>query len=188
MKCCVRCGVEKPDERFYRQPRMRDGLDSWCKDCHSEYRKQRYVNNREHELARNRRWEIANPDKVKEKWQRRYAKHGHAMRAAARAWNEANPDRKRELWNDWARRNPDKVRELWTRRRARHAAASGTASAEAIHQRFAFYGFRCWMCGDEAEAIDHVIALSRGGSNWPANLRPACRRCNSRKGNRRIRA
>jgi hypothetical protein len=31
---------------------------------------------------------------------------------------------------------------------------------------------------------DHVKPLARGGSNWPANLRPACKSCNSRKGAR----
>ena len=38
------------------------------------------------------------------------------------------------------------------------------------------------MCGTEATAIDHVKPIARGGSNWPANLRPACTPCNSRKG------
>lgn len=52
----------------------------------------------------------------------------------------------------------------------------------------------CHICGhDKADAIDHVIALARGGSDTdPANLRPAhhepcptCgERCNLRKGDR----
>jgi 5-methylcytosine-specific restriction endonuclease McrA len=29
--------------------------------------------------------------------------------------------------------------------------------------------------------VDHVIPLSRGGSNWPTNLVCACGQCNSRK-------
>ncbi|NAE18264.1 hypothetical protein GUJ16_13385 [Enterococcus hirae] len=37
------------------------------------------------------------------------------------------------------------------------------------------------MCGHPASEIDHVKPLSRGGSAWPANLRPACRTCNSKK-------
>ncbi len=28
-----------------------------------------------------------------------------------------------------------------------------------------------------------MIPLSRGGTNWPANLRPACDRCNRKKRN-----
>jgi HNH endonuclease len=44
------------------------------------------------------------------------------------------------------------------------------------------WGGRCWMCGGQATATDHVKALVCGGSNWPANLRPICQPCNSRKG------
>jgi 5-methylcytosine-specific restriction endonuclease McrA len=31
------------------------------------------------------------------------------------------------------------------------------------------------------EVIDHVIPVSKGGTGWPANLRPACGRCNLAK-------
>lgn len=44
----------------------------------------------------------------------------------------------------------------------------------------------CSYCAQPAEAkdrtADHVIAVSRGGAHNAANLKPACRRCNSRKG------
>ncbi|WP_097063743.1 HNH endonuclease [Sphingomonas guangdongensis] len=33
-----------------------------------------------------------------------------------------------------------------------------------------------------ATVLDHVLALSLGGTNEPANLAPACRDCNARKG------
>jgi len=35
--------------------------------------------------------------------------------------------------------------------------------------------------------VDHVIQLSRGGSNWPTNLRPACSACNTQKGPKTLR-
>jgi 5-methylcytosine-specific restriction endonuclease McrA len=31
---------------------------------------------------------------------------------------------------------------------------------------------------------DHQIALTKGGSEWPSNLVPACRQCNSLKNTR----
>lgn len=73
------------------------------------------------------------------------------------------------------------VRDL---RLVRLAMAEGHASAAAVRARVAFYGGRCWICGGEANSIDHVKPLARGGSKWPANLRPACRSCNSKKGQR----
>jgi 5-methylcytosine-specific restriction endonuclease McrA len=93
-------------------------------------------------------------------------------------WRDAHPT----YFREWARANPGKVRAKVQRRRARHKDAEGRASGEAIAARMAYYGGRCWMCGTDADTIDHVIPLTRGGSNWPANLRPACRSCNASKG------
>lgn len=67
------------------------------------------------------------------------------------------------------------------RRRALEAAASGVVTAEQLNARVAYYGHRCWMCGAPWTCIDHVKPLAAGGSNWPANLRPACQSCNARK-------
>jgi hypothetical protein len=70
------------------------------------------------------------------------------------------------------------------RRQRRMKLASGIATAQQIAARVAYYGGLCWICREPYEAIDHVKPLAKGGSNWPANLRPACRPCNSRKGAR----
>ncbi|WP_369826057.1 HNH endonuclease [Kitasatospora sp. MBT66] len=34
---------------------------------------------------------------------------------------------------------------------------------------------------------DHIIPVSRGGTNEPRNIRVLCRTCNSRRGNRMTR-
>ena len=49
MKRCTRCGVEKPEERFSKQSRQKDGLSPWCKDCFSEYRNGRRNVDREYQ-------------------------------------------------------------------------------------------------------------------------------------------
>jgi 5-methylcytosine-specific restriction endonuclease McrA len=47
------------------------------------------------------------------------------------------------------------------------------------------YGTVCALCGGEgADTKDHIIPRSLGGSDALDNLRPAHRRCNSRRGNR----
>ncbi len=67
-------------------------------------------------------------------------------------------------------------------RAMRLRTAGGRATREAKRQRWALYGNLCWVCHAPATHSDHVIAVARGGSNWPANIRPACRRCNCSKG------
>lgn len=72
-----------------------------------------------------------------------------------------------------------------TNRRRLELRADGFATRAQIKARVAFYGGLCWICrAVPYQAIDHVKPLARGGSNWPANLRPACKSCNSRKGAR----
>jgi len=71
-------------------------------------------------------------------------------------------------------------------RRARKANAPGFVTAEQLQARIDFYGGLCAYCSRSYECIDHVIPLSRGGSNWPANLMPACKSCNSSKGDKTL--
>lgn len=76
---------------------------------------------------------------------------------------------------------------LWLRkRRAKEAGAAGECSLEQWRARSAMWGGRCWLrlpgCLGDGKQIDHVIPVMRGGTNWPANLRPACKHCNRAKG------
>ena len=45
-------------------------------------------------------------------------------------------------------------------------------------------GRECYICGEWADAVDHVISRKRGGSDDLANLEPICKQCNSRKGSK----
>lgn len=47
---------------------------------------------------------------------------------------------------------------------------------------FAVKGSACVYCGVEANSVDHVIPRSLGGPSTIDNLVPACRECNTRKG------
>jgi 5-methylcytosine-specific restriction endonuclease McrA len=80
---------------------------------------------------------------------------------------------------------PDFARFRRVSRADREADAAGFATPRQIADRVAFYGGLCWICrAAPADTIDHVKPLAAGGSPWPANLRPACRPCNSSKGAR----
>lgn len=76
----------------------------------------------------------------------------------------------------------------YQRRRYIYQAAPGGIvldfTADQRTARFALWGGRCWICGIAgATEVDHVKPISKGGSHCLANLRPICKKCNTRKRN-----
>lgn len=150
--------------------------------------------------ARYRRWYEANREKAKERSRQWRAANRERHRAYSRKWNADHPEayqRKQREWRlrnrehinayagAWAKKNRAYYRAAIAAYRARKLDAPGVASVDAILARIAYYGGRCWVCRSaDAREVDHVKPLTKGGSNWPANLRPICRSCNARKGNR----
>jgi 5-methylcytosine-specific restriction endonuclease McrA len=69
---------------------------------------------------------------------------------------------------------------------ARKRGAYGTHSDEDIEFMLAYQQFLCFWCGhdisDGKHHVDHLIPLSKGGSNGPDNLVGACSSCNKSKG------
>lgn len=45
-KRCPRCGIAKDKCDFRKSNRRSDGLQSWCKSCHSEFEKTKYANSK----------------------------------------------------------------------------------------------------------------------------------------------
>jgi hypothetical protein len=73
-----------------------------------------------------------------------------------------------------------------TRRYQRECNAPGLSRTErvALMRRWTKQHRACAYCGQPATAIDHIVPLFRGGTNYEGNLAPVCRRCNSSKGTR----
>jgi 5-methylcytosine-specific restriction endonuclease McrA len=136
-------------------------------------RKEKY----EQILEYNRKWYADNSDRARERG-----------RKLNKQYRTVSPDKKKQCDNKWRKANPDKVRAMWLRRRARKAGTSGECSAQQANQRIAMYGVACAYCGGKFEHLDHVIPLSKGGSNWPANFRPSCAKCNKSKGSKTLAA
>lgn len=48
-----------------------------------------------------------------------------------------------------------------------------------------YWGQRCVYCGVDGDLeIEHIVPISRGGTNSRTNLTLACRACNQKKGNK----
>lgn len=110
----------------------------------------------------------------------------HKEEIAARRKEEyaSNPDKYRQKRREQYR--SDKFGEAAKRAKARadRALVEGSFTAEDVREQFNSQGGKCFYCRMPLAELhlDHKIPLFRGGTNWPANIVCACKRCNLSKG------
>ncbi len=102
-----------------------------------------------------------------------------------------SPDfrKKQQKWNNkWRVKNPEKVkfyRLKSEKKRVQERKVNGNHTFEEWELLKKQYGFKCPACGKSEPEIklteDHIIPLSKGGSDWIENIQPLCQSCNSRK-------
>jgi 5-methylcytosine-specific restriction endonuclease McrA len=161
---CTQCGETKDRDLFKKQG---DKRVNPCKACMVKYAVTWQQKNRKRAAKNRAKWVTENPDK---------------MKAARQAWDDAHPENRRERRRKAKKKNPMANRASVSARRARIRNLTVVKfSSSQLHQRLAYFGHRCWMCGAEANSIDHVKPLSKGGAHALANIRPACHSCNCKK-------
>lgn len=80
---------------------------------------------------------------------------------------------------------PAYVRASGQKRRARKAGVIGQHTAADIHAKLEAQEGRCFYCDQSIDPhyhVEHMVPLSRGGSNAAENICLACPTCNMRKG------
>ena len=74
---------------------------------------------------------------------------------------------------------------MHAKRRARALKAGGTFTADDVRRIYDSQSGECVYCDEwlplSMMQRDHIVALARGGSNWPSNIQLLCRSCNQRK-------
>lgn len=115
-----------------------------------------------------------------------FARHGDVYLQRQREKYAANPEKTLAANRAWAKANPEKAALVHRIKRQRKRAA-GTLSTADWRSVLAAYGSACLCCGsDDPPTIDHVVPLSRGGSNTVDNVQPLCNGCNMRKATKTI--
>jgi 5-methylcytosine-specific restriction endonuclease McrA len=107
------------------------------------------------------------------------------QRERNKKFREKNPGRGRELTKDWLSRNPEWLKHKLAQRAALRRGAPGSHTQEEWLSLCARYDNKCAYCRSDARlSRDHVMPLTRGGTDNIDNILPACQPCNSSKGNR----
>ena len=101
-------------------------------------------------------------------------------------WREANYERMKSVDSQWHKDNRDKHQTTSNKYRRILSKAEGSYTVEEWLSLCAEYENRC-LCCKEVKPLegDHVIPVSKGGTNSIDNIQPLCHSCNTSKGNRR---
>jgi 5-methylcytosine-specific restriction endonuclease McrA len=179
MKVCTRCGEEKPLEDFYKEKFGKFGRRSKCILCYKEissgYSKKRWADGKRNDPVRARearkRWAENNSEYRKE-YEKKYREDNKDILNAKRRSNYAN--------------NPEYktyVLRYVHKRRTRINNAEGSFTPEEWLRLLECFGNRCLVlgCDNTDITVDHVIPISKGGSNTIDNLQPLCRHHNAVK-------
>ena len=180
-KRCVDCGLWWPLTREYVYWSKRDGFAPRCVQCNrikqrmaaARYRKAHPENEQARSKRDYARLKSTDPERA-----RRYS------REAARRWRARNVEKARRIAREWAKAHPEILRARGQTRRARKKDAEGEHFAEDLLQMLVDQRGLCAYCeipmGD-AWTVDHMVPLSRDGSNWWHNIALCCSSCNKRK-------
>lgn len=126
----------------------------------------------------------------------RYTSNGSCTQCV-KEFAEAFPEVNRKAVTEYQKRNKHLIREGLRRWRKNNRAkyllqkylrrnAEGSFTQTDIDNLLRTQEHKCNGCnkvfsGTLKYEVDHIIPISKGGSNWPANLQLLCRSCNARK-------
>lgn len=158
--------------------------------------------------AEQRKWCKVHPERARDVWQRAGKKYRNAHPKRNRERNRKYAETHREQVNAYAREYKRAHRKQITasfrrwmktpagqayrnnqraRRRSVENQATGKLTAQEWRDILAHYNYKCAYCGHDGRLeIDHIIPITKHGTNTIENIAPACRKCNASKGNRAV--
>jgi len=181
---------ETPQQRWARK--NRDKLAAACRRWrkrHPERQKAATYRWRRKNLAKwnayQRRWRRRNRDRTNPLLRGKRALLGDAYNAKRRHYRRRNLAKlrsaaRRYYWKNWQKKRIEHHNAV-----AKRKGAPGKYTREEWLQLLEAYRYRCAYCNRritrKSASADHIVPLSRGGTNWIANIVPSCLSCNQRK-------
>lgn len=144
-----------------------------------QYRKEHTLERAEHQ----REWRRKNPERLAEHSRKYRQLNKEKIAEAQRIHRQKNSEYYVQYRKNWRECNREKINEYGHRYRARKYQNGIFEIREKFLKKL--YSSSCIVCDsvDRIEA-DHVIPVSRGGTNSEGNLQPLCFSCNRSKGNK----
>jgi 5-methylcytosine-specific restriction endonuclease McrA len=199
-KVCKGCGVEKDPSEFYAATRNLDRRMGKCKACvrarvreNRRMRQEQYAQyersraNLPHRVKARKKYQQEHKEQISEYTQRWAASNSERVAGSKRAHSERNREEVISRSKTWADGNAEKVKIAKANNRRKRRAAKNAGESHFTVEEFdalcSVYGYACLCCGatDRILEADHVVPLTKGGSDDISNFQPLCGECNRRK-------
>lgn len=128
-------------------------------------------------------WRAAHKAEIAARRRAKYAADPEAARARGRADYAANKVRYIARVKAWIKANPEKAAAIRRNYAARKRNAEGSHTVDDVKKIIRLQRGRCAYCRTKLRAyhVDHIVPLSKGGSNNRHNLQITCEPCNIMK-------
>lgn len=191
MKACTKCKAVKPVGEFALRNDAKSGRASQCKPCRMQY----HYKNREALLQKKIEYAEKNRDAKRTKDRAMYAANPERFKTKVAIYRAANPEKVNAYLESnrgkhaakaaaYRAANPEQVRADKAARRARFLGAEGRYTKGDIAELMLLQKGKCAVCRCNIVKkyhVDHIRALSKGGSNKRKNLQLLCPPCNQIK-------
>lgn len=154
-------------------------------------------------------------ERLNKEYKEWYKNNSNKAQYCAKRWKKNHPEKAKEYSLNqriknpkkiaqsvikWKKKHPENLRILSKRRRAKKKGAEGFHTEQEWKQKKKEYNYRCAYCGVHESIFknkykdkrwwklteDHVIALTKGGSDYIQNIVPSCITCNLYKYNKML--
>jgi len=183
--CSIECkrlrNIER-QEKYKKSDKGKEAYKRWCKNPTKKIIDKRYQqtpNAKEKARRRANKFYWAHKDnpefqeKVRQIYERYYEKNYDSLRlrnntATSKYGKTEKGKRGAKQYKYYLRNNK-----------------SGKINWGEVEKKLKALNYKCQICGTKENiTIDHIIPLSKGGTNEINNLQPLCKSCNSRKSNK----
>jgi 5-methylcytosine-specific restriction endonuclease McrA len=172
---------EEKKER--RRQQLKAARAKWDAKNRKEYMRRYRLTHGDKERARARELRAVNPEQAHARDRVKRLADPEGARRRTKAWQEKNKEYRRAYQISYAKTNPEKRKASYKNCIARRRGAVGRYTADDVRRILMAQRERCAYCRQKLgeHHIDHIVPLSRGGTNWPANIQITCPTCNVRK-------
>jgi 5-methylcytosine-specific restriction endonuclease McrA len=153
-----------------------------------KYRKEYYIKNQTRIKSKTQEWQKNNPEKYKLLMEKCYLRNKENYIKRAKKWSKENPLKMTVCRFNWRRNNPLKIKEYSISRRK--LGIPNIKDLQKVYElNIIKYGtLTCVLCEKPIafgeDSIEHLLPLTRGGTNELENLGIAHKKCNFSKNNK----